>query len=569
MFPPATPEEVKALGWDRLDVILVTGDAYIDSSYIGAAVVARLLLDKGYRVGVIAQPETSGTGDISRLGEPALYWGVTAGCMDSMVSNRTASGKKRRRDDLTPGGVNDRRPDRASIAYTNLIRRAFKKTAPIVLGGIEASLRRVAHYDFWSDSLRRSALFDAKADYLVYGMGDMTALKVAEALKIGEDPRGIRGLCYISRTMKEGCLKLPSYEEVVADKIKFEEMFHVFYQNNDPLSAKGLAQKHGDRYLMQNPPAPSPTTEELDYLYNLPYEREAHPYCLKRGKIPAMETIQFSVTTHRGCYAECNFCAIASHQGRRVTSRSEDSIVKEVEEIARHPDFKGVIADVGGPTSNMYASDCRKGPKIALCLDKRCLAPKICKALAADHSPLTRLLERLSEIPGVKKLFVASGIRYDLLIESLESGKRFLERLVGHHVSGQMKIAPEHSDRRVLGLMGKPDNGTLERFKKLFDGANRKAGKKQFLTYYFIAAHPGCAPEDMKALEKFTQDKLRLRPEQVQIFTPTPSTYSTLMYYTGRDPFTGDEVFVERGAAGKEKQKGAICRPRSRSTRPR
>ncbi|MFH2201601.1 MAG: YgiQ family radical SAM protein [Elusimicrobiota bacterium] len=561
MFLPATREEAAARGWDRLDVILVTGDAYIDSPFIGTAVVGRVLLDHGFRVGIIAQPETGSTADIMRLGEPALFWGVTAGCMDSLVSNRTASGRRRRQDDLTPGGKNDRRPDRACIAYTNLIRRACKNTAPVVLGGIEASLRRTAHYDFWSDRLRRSILFDAKADYLVYGMGEMTALRLAQALQNKEDPSGIRGLCYIAKAPKDGFLELPSYEETAADKKTFEAMFHAFYRGGDPHHVRGLTQRHGGRWLIHNPPAPHPTSAELDYAYGLPYERDAHPRCRRGGEIRALETIRFSITTHRGCYAECSFCAIASHQGRRVISRSEDSIVREAEAIARHPAFKGVIADAGGPTANMYGTDCGARPDQALCDDKRCLFPGACKALRRDHARYTELLARLRQIPGVKKVFVASGIRYDLLLEAGESGTRFLKDLAAHHVSGQLKIAPEHCDRRVLALMGKPDGENLERFRRLFAQANKEAGKKQFLTYYFIAAHPGCTIEDMAKLERFTREKLRLRPEQVQIFTPTPSTYSTLMYYTGRDPFTGAEVFVERGAAGKERQKDAVCLP--------
>ncbi|MFH1724920.1 MAG: YgiQ family radical SAM protein [Elusimicrobiota bacterium] len=559
MFLPATPREVGALGWDKLDIILVTGDAYIDSPHIGVAVIGRALLDKGYRVGVISQPDVGAAADISRLGEPALYWGVTSGCMDSMISNRTASGKRRRRDDLTPGGKNTRRPDRALIAYANLIRRHFRNTAPIVLGGLEASLRRVAHYDFWSDSIRRCVLFDAKADLLVYGMGERAATRIAELLKEGKDPSGVRGVCHIAKTKKAGFLELPSYEAVAKDEREFAEMFRVFYGNNEPPSAKGLVQAHGDRYLIHNPPARPLTPDELDHVHNLPYERDAHPRCRKGGEIRALETIRFSITTHRGCYGECNFCAIASHQGRRVVSRSEASIIREAKELARRPGFKGVIADVGGPTANMYGTGCGKTSGGALCGKRRCLFPRACGALLTDHSRLTDLLERLGSLPGIDRVCVASGVRYDLVFAARGSGERYLKRLVEHHISGQLKLAPEHSESRVLRLMGKPDIGQLRRFRELFVALNNESGKRQFLTYYFIAAHPGCAFGDMAALKRFTTETLRLRPEQVQIFTPAPSTYSTLMYHTGKDPFTGEKIFIERSPAGRERQKSAVC----------
>lgn len=556
MFLPATLEEARALGWDKLDVVLVTGDAYIDSSYIGVSVIGHVLADKGWRVGIVSQPESER--DVARLGEPSLFWGVTSGCMDSMISNRTASGRRRREDDLTAGGRNTRRPDRALIAYTNLIRRRFKRTAPIVLGGLEASLRRVAHYDYWSDSIRRSVLFDAKADYLLYGMAENAAAELASRLKAGKDLSGIRGLCRAAAEPPPGFLELPSFEEAAKDKRAFERMFRTFYDNNDPASAKGLAQRHGSRFLIHNPPASPLTSAELDRVYGLPYEREVHPSSRKSGSVRAIETFRFSITTHRGCYGECNFCSIAPHQGRRVVSRSEASILQEARDMTRHPAFKGIISDVGGPTANMYGTGCsRKG---AMCRDKRCVFPLRCKALKTDHTRLTDLLKRLRALPGVRRVFVASGIRFDLVVDAGESGKRYLGQLAAHHVSGQLKLAPEHTRSEVLRLMGKPAGHHLKRFRGMFEASSRKAGKRQFLTYYFIAAHPGCTRDDMAALRRFAERDLRLRPEQVQIFTPSPSTYSTLMYHTGRDPFSGEGLFVEKGEAARERQKRSVVR---------
>jgi uncharacterized radical SAM protein YgiQ len=564
MFLPTTPEEVKALGWDALDVILVTGDSYIDSPYIGTAVVGKVLLNAGYRVGVIAQPGTGEPSDIGRLGEPRLFWGVTAGSVDSMVANYTALKKKRRSDDYTPGGENNRRPDRATIVYANLIRRFMKSVSregnppPIVLGGIEASLRRVAHYDYWDDALRRSVLFDAKADYLFYGMAEKAVLEFAAALRSGQDPRPVRGLCYIGRAIPDGYIELPSYESVARDKQAFTEMFHLFYRNNDPVSARGLAQKHADRYLVQNPPAVTETQAELDAIYGLDFERRQHPYYEKQGKVKALETIGFSIPTHRGCYGECNFCAISVHEGTTVRWRSPESIVAEAESLARHPDFKGYIQDLGGPTANMYGFECKKKLARGICTAKRCVFPEVCPLMKVDHQPQIDLLRRVRRIPGVKKVFVASGLRYDLLLCDHEHGDAYLREIVDHHVSGQMKVAPEHVDDGVLGLMGKPGSAALLEFKQRYDRLNRVAGKKQFLTYYLIAAHPGCSEADMQRVRHFASQKLQIHPEQVQVFTPTPSTYSTLMYYTETDPFTGRPIFVEKDLQRKARQKTII-----------
>ncbi len=558
MFLPTTLEEVNKNGWDELDVILVTGDSYIDSPYIGAAVIGKVLATRGYRVGIIAQPDINEPADIARLGEPRLFWGVTAGCVDSMVANYTASGKKRKSDDYTPGGINNRRPDRASIVYTNLIRRNFKKTAPIVLGGIEASLRRVAHYDYWTDSIRRSLLFDAKADFLLYGMAEKSTLELTDAINNGQDVHSIRGMAYINKTPVEGYHVLPAYEVVKEDKRAFIEMFHAFYRNNDPLTAVGLCQQHGDRWLIQNPPQYNQTEEELDAVYDLDYERQQHPYYARQGSVNALQTIQFSISTHRGCYGECNFCAIAVHEGRTIRSRSRTSIVNEARRLTKHPDFKGYISDVGGPTANMYGFECVKKLKSGSCADKRCLYPDVCPVLRINHAPQIELLKEIRSLPGVKKVFVASGIRYDMVLKDEGSGKRYLRDIVAHHVSGQMKIAPEHTENSVLARMGKPSKEALIQFKQRFDEINRELGKKQFLTYYLIAAYPGCSDEDMRRLQQFTSQKLHIHPEQVQIFTPTPSTYATLMYYTEMDPFNMQPIHVEKNIKRKEQQKKLV-----------
>lgn len=568
MFLPTTRKELDQLGWDQLDVILVTGDSYIDSPFIGIAVIGKVLSHAGYRVGVIAQPDINSDEDICRLGEPRLFWGVSGGSIDSMVANYTALKKKRKSDDYTPGGKNDRRPDRATIVYANLIRRFSKNTRPIVLGGIEASLRRIAHYDFWSDRIRSSILFDAKANYLLYGMAEKSIVELADGLKVGDDVRNIRGLCYISNkkdfeTIPDDYMELPACETVKMDKYSLIDMFHIFYQNSDPLTAKGLYQKHGTRYLVQNPPSPCLTQNELDEVYALDFERAQHPYYESQGKVKALQTIRFSIPTHRGCYGECNFCSIAVHQGRTVQWRSSKSILTEVRELTQSPDFKGYIMDLGGPTANMYGIECRKKITRGHCQKKRCLYPVVCPLLKADHRKQLDLLKQIRQIAGVKKVFVASGIRYDLLLSDESHGKQYLQEIVNHHVSGQMKIAPEHTEEKVLNKMGKPGTDSLIKFKELFDQMSRAAGKKQFLTYYFIAAHPGCTEKDMQNMKRFISQKLKMYPEQVQIFTPLPSTYSALMYATEMDPFTREPIFVEKELRKKAWQKAIIVQKSS------
>lgn len=567
MFLPTTIEEVKKLGWNYLDIILISGDTYIDSSYNGSALIGKWLYKHGFKVGIIAQPDINSDVDIKRLGEPKLYWAVSAGCVDSMVANYTATKKKRRSDDFTPGGENTKRPDRASIAYTNLIKRHFKNSeVPIVLGGIEASLRRITHYDYWSNNLRRPLIFDAKADILSYGMGEKSMLELARAIRDKKDWRDIRGLSYISKEIKEGYLELPSYENCVKDKKEFIKAFETFYHNCDSILSKGLYQKCGDRYLIQNPPSENFSSRELDAIYSMDFERDVHPYYKKMGEVRALDTIKTSVTTHRGCYGECNFCAIAIHQGRTVISRTEDSIVDEVKEITKMKKFKGNIADVGGPTANMYQVECKKKLKFGACQDRRCLYPQKCPALKIDHSKQIDLLKRLKGIDKIKKIFIASGIRYDMILDDKKCGQMYMEEIIKDHVSGQMKIAPEHTEDKVLSLMGKQGKAPLKEFKEKFYQINKKLGKKQFLTYYLIAAHPGCNERDMLDLKRFASAELRVNPEQVQIFTPTPSTYSTLMYYTEMDPFTGKKLFVEKDNGKKQKQKDILI-PRENNKR--
>jgi len=558
MFLPTTQAELKKLKWDKLDIILITGDVYIDSPFSGVSVIGHLLLDAGFRVGIIAQPDPGSSDDISRLGEPELFWGITGGCMDSLVANYTATKKKRRSDDLTAGGKNNRRPDRACVVYANLIRRYFKDTRPLVLGGIEASLRRIAHYDYWSDSIRRSILFDARADFLVYGMAEKAILELATALQNHRDTQDIRGICYIAAQKPDDFLELLAFEEAAADKNAFAAMFNLFYKNNDPLTARGMVQRHGPRFLIHNPPQPALTTSELDMIYALNFTRAVHPFYQAQGKVQAMDTIRFSITSHRGCFGECNFCSIGVHEGRAIISRSENSVISEAQKLAALPDFKGYILDVGGPSANMYGMNCRRKQTQGGCPHKRCLYPHVCANLNVDHEKQINLLRRLRKIKGVRKVFVASGIRYDLLLADKKHCLNYMQELVAHHISGQLKVAPEHTAEKILKIMGKPGIEALLEFKAIFEKLNRDAGCRQFLTYYFIAAHPGCTDGDMRDLKAFASRKLKIHPRQVQIFTPTPSTYSSLMYWTGIDPATGGKIFVEKDAGKKQKQKDII-----------
>jgi len=470
-----------------------------------------------------------------------------------MVANYTSVTKFRRQDGYTPGGINIR-PNRATIAYTNLIRQYFKNTKPIVIGGIEASLRRIAHYDYWDDAIRRSILFDSKADILAYGMAEKTIIELAQAFKDNTDWRTTKGICYMSHNSHDEYLNLPSFEEASTSKEAFLQMTKLFHTKIDNTST-GFIQQHGDRYLIHNPPPPLLSTKELDEISDLEFECDVHPY-YRTGEVRALDTIKQSITTHRGCFGNCNFCSIAIHQGQGIVSRSRESIIAEVSRIAQKPGFNGIIYDIGGPTANMYAASCDKGWH---CAEKRCLMPKICPNLKFGHREQIDLLRSLMDIPKVRKIFISSGIRHDMVIADSENCKRYIDELVNNHISGQIKLAPEHYDNEVLALMNKPSVKSLMRFKALFESTCARLGKRYFLTYYLIAAHPGCTMRHMRRLRDFLSSGLKIIPKQVQIFTPTPSTISTAMYYCETD-MLGNRIFCEKSRKGIQQQKDVLKR---------
>lgn len=554
MFLPISRQEVEKLGWDYIDVILISGDAYIDSPFSGIAVVGKYLLKHGFRVAVISQPDIDCDKDITMFGEPRLFWGISAGCVDSMVANYTSSGKPRKQCDFTPNGINNKRPDRASIVYTTLIRRYFKNTKPIVLGGIEASLRRIAHYDFKTDKVRRSILFDAKADYIIYGMGEVPVLELAKALDNNESVENIKGLCFISKDKVSDAIEMPSYEEVSTDKKAFYNMFKIFYNNSEAVSGKRLMQKTGDRYLIQNPPAYY-DDNILDEISDIEYERAVHPQI--KGKVKAIDTIKTSIISHRGCFGGCSFCAIAVHQGRRVVSRSAASIEKEVKSMVSKKWFSGTITDIGGPTGNMYMMKCKKMEKLGACTHKHCLYPEVCNGMNTNHASLLNMLENIRNIKGVKNLFATSGIRADLAVNDKENGKRYISEIAKNYVSGQLKMAPESADLKVLKAMKKPDNSSFLEFCSLYKNYSKKYNKNQYISCYFIAAHPAESEKEAYNTRKFIEKNLDFSPEQVQIFTPTPSTWATCAYYTGLDE-DGNNIYVEKSLSKKEKYKSII-----------
>ncbi len=554
MFLPISTTEMKALGWQKLDVILVSGDAYIDSPFNGVALLGKYLVSKGFRVGVIAQPDIDSADDIMRLGEPELFWGVSAGCVDSMVANYTATMKPRKSCDFTPAGVNNRRPDRATIVYTGLIKRYSAEKKPIFLGGIEASLRRIAHYDQKTDKVRKSVLFDAKADGIIYGNGEKSILDVANAIKSGNDWRNVDGVCYISKEIPKGAKELPSFEEVASDKAKFYEMFKTFSENCDPISSSTIVQKTLDRYLVQNKPW-LVTQELLDEVNNLEYERSVHS--LVEGVVKAVDTIRFSITSHRGCFGSCAFCAISVHQGRHVVSRSKESILKEISDMSEHKKFRGVISDIGGATGNMYGMKCAKMQKHGACKDKQCLYPTVCPSMDISHKPLISLLKDAKASKGIKHVFASSGLRYDIIVADKTAGREYVNAVAKSHVSGQLKLAPESADVRTLNAMRKPNTEVLDNFLKIYKDACSEADKPCYLTYYFMVAHPASDNASAKNTRKYIDEKLKLVPEQVQIFTPTPSTWATCAYYTGFD-INGRSIFVEKSQREKEAQKDVL-----------
>jgi uncharacterized radical SAM protein YgiQ len=548
MFLPALGDRVKA----PLDVIFVTGDAYVDHPSFGVALLGRYLESRGFSVGIIPQPEIDSGRDISWFGAPRLFWAVTSGAVDSMVANYTASGRRRKSDDYTPGGRNDRRPDRAVVVYANLIRRFFKDQR-IVLGGIEASLRRLAHYDWRRDRILRSVLLDAKADAILYGMAERTLLEYA---RLCRDERfdaltALPGLVWRASEPLAG-IETPSFEEAAADKRIFLDFFRLFSAHPASATGKPLIQRTEKSFVVVNPPQIPLASRDLDEIYELEFMREVHPSHLKVGKVGAIETVRTSIVTHRGCFGDCRFCSITSHQGRIVVSRSEASILREVEALSRRRDFHGTITDVGGPSANMYGIGCGRGEPGG-CADRRCIGDTICSSLKVDHARYLALLDRLARISGVKHVFVSSGLRHDLIVHD-KSPDAALRRLLASHISGRMKIAPEHDSPEVLALMAKPGPETLRAFQRGFAKAR---SANQFFVCYFIAAHPGATLEDDRRTGAMIRRELKVKPEQVQLFTPTPSTWSTTMYWTGLDP-DGKKIFVERSIKRRELHKKAI-----------
>ncbi|VVB70548.1 Ribosomal protein S12 methylthiotransferase RimO [uncultured archaeon] len=543
---PLSQQEGRRLGIEEFDIILVSGDAYVDHPSFGMALIGRVLWNAGYSVGIISQPDWKKDEDFCRLGRPRLFFGISSGNVDSMVNNLTPNLKRRSSDVYSPGGVL-RRPDRALIVYANKVHSLFPGT-PIILGGIEASLRRFAHYDYWSDSVRQSILADAPGDLLVYGMGERPLLEVAMRLETGERISEIRDVA--GTTVKEepsrwrsaplrDCQVIPGYIEASSDKKKYAQAFRMHYEEQDPFRGRTVVQPHPKTIIIQNKPALPLAAAELDHIYELPFCREAHPSY--REPVPALEPVRFSITSHRGCFGSCSFCALTHHQGRIVQSRSIDSIVREAVKLTKLKGFGGIIQDVGGPTANMYGLVCPRWGKLGACSDKLCSAD--CPSMSADHSRLVELLRRLRGIPGVKRVFIGSGIRHDLI---MADSSPYLQELCQYHVSGHLKIAPEHISPEVTACMHKPPREVLDAFRERFSAASRTAGKEQYVLPYLMSGHPGCTVRDMVDLAEYLRDN-HLYTEQVQDFTPTPLTVSTAMYYTGQDPFTGKMVHVPKG----------------------
>ena len=545
-FLPICKKDMDERGIQQLDFVYVIGDAYVDHPSFGHAIISRVLEAHGYTVGIISQPDWKDDHSISILGEPRLGFLVAAGNMDSMVNHYTVSKKRRSTDAYTPGGVMGKRPDYATITYCNLIRRNYKKT-PIIIGGIEASLRRLAHYDYWSDSLKRSILLDSGADLLLYGMGERSIVEVADALNSGllvRDITFIDGTVYKTRKKEDiyDAIFLPDYSELKADKKNYAKSFYVQYQNTDPFSGKRLAESYDYKtFVVQNPPSKPLTIEEMDDVYALPYMRTYHPSYEKAGGVPAISEVKFSLVSNRGCFGGCSFCALTFHQGRIIQVRSHESIIEEAKMLTKEPDFKGYIHDVGGPTANFRAPACKKQLKHGACPNKQCLFPKPCDNLIADHRDYRALLKQLRALPGVKKVFIRSGIRFDYLLA--DKDQSFLKELCEYHVSGQLKVAPEHISDAVLKYMGKPENSVYRRFVQSYQKMNEKIGRKQFLVPYLMSSHPGSTLKEAVELAEFLRD-FGYMPEQVQDFYPTPSTLSTCMYYTGVDPRTMEPVYT-------------------------
>ena len=559
-FLPITREEMKERGWDQVDFVYVSGDAYVDHPSFGHAIITRLLESRGYRVGIIAQPDWRKPESVQVFGEPRLGFLVSAGNMDSMVNHYSVSKKRRKTDAYTPGGEMGKRPDYACVVYGNLIRQTYKKT-PIILGGIEASLRRMAHYDYWSDKLKRSVLLDSGADVISYGMGEHSIVELAEALDAGipvEDITYIAGTVVKAKSLDSiyDAEILPSFEDLKADKMNYARSFYTQYLNTDAFNGKRLVEPYSEHlYVVQNPPATPLTQMEMDDVYSLPYQRTYHPSYEAKGGVPAIKEIKFSLISNRGCFGGCSFCALTFHQGRIVQVRSHESLIEEAKEITKDKDFKGYIHDVGGPTANFRHPSCKKQMEHGVCKTRQCLFPSPCKNLDADHRDYVSLLRKLRDIPKVKKVFIRSGIRFDYLLA--DKKQEFLRELCEYHVSGQLKVAPEHVAGPVLSLMGKPEHKVYEEFTRQFYKMNEKIGKEQYLVPYLMSSHPGSTLKEAVELAEYCRD-LGYMPEQVQDFYPTPSTLSTCMYYTGVDPRTMQKVYVPKSPHEKAMQRALI-----------
>ena len=559
-FLPITREEMKERGWDQVDFVYVSGDAYVDHPSFGHAIITRLLESRGYRVGIIAQPDWRKPESVQVFGEPRIGFLVSAGNMDSMVNHYSVSKKRRKTDAYTPGGEMGKRPDYACVVYGNLIRQTYKKT-PIILGGIEASLRRMAHYDYWSDKLKRSVLLDSGADVISYGMGEHSIVELAEALDAGipvEDITYIAGTVVKTKSLDSiyDAEILPSFEDLKADKMNYARSFYTQYLNTDAFNGKRLVEPYSEHlYVVQNPPATPLTQMEMDDVYSLPYQRTYHPSYEAKGGFPAIKAIKFSLISNRGCFGGCSFCALTFHQGRIVQVRSHESLIEEAKEITKDKDFKGYIHDVGGPTANFRHPSCKKQMEHGVCKTRQCLFPSPCKNLDADHRDYVSLLRKLRDIPKVKKVFIRSGIRFDYLLA--DKKQEFLRELCEYHVSGQLKVAPEHVAGPVLSLMGKPEHKVYEEFTRQFHKMNERIGKEQYLVPYLMSSHPGSTLKEAVELAEYCRD-LGYMPEQVQDFYPTPSTLSTCMYYTGVDPRTMQKVYVPKSPHEKAMQRALI-----------
>lgn len=559
-FLPISKEDMKKQNIEVLDFVYVIGDAYVDHPSFGHAIISRVLVSRGYTVGIISQPDWKNDESITILGKPRLGFLVSAGNMDSMVNHYYVSKKKRTEDAYTPGGVAGKRPDHAAVVYSNLIRRTYKDV-PIILGGIEASLRRLAHYDYWSDSFKRSILLDSGADIISYGMGEKSIVEIADALNAGisvKDISFIKGTVYRTKDISNiyEPMMLPSFEECKADKTRYADSFMIQYQNTDPYNGKTLVEAYPNKvYVVQNPPADPLSMQEMDDVYDLPYMRTYHPSYEKQGGVPAIKEIKYSIISCRGCFGGCSFCALTFHQGRIVQARSHESILEEAKWMTMQPDFKGYIHDVGGPTANFRHPSCEKQLKSGVCSHKQCLYPSPCKNINADHSDYIALLRKLRALPKVKKVFIRSGVRFDYMLA--DKNDSFLREMIQYHVSGQCKVAPEHISDAVLSRMGKPGRKVYDRFVKKYYEYNQKLGLKQYLVPYLMSSHPGSTLKEAVELAEYLRD-LGYMPEQVQDFYPTPSTISTVMYYTGIDPRDKTSVYVAKNPHEKAMQRALI-----------